>query len=293
MAMTSDVIGPRLPARAGIGLRAPHVVEVIATRPAISWLEVHAENYMMPGGPALRSLERVRRDYPVSLHGVGLSLGSAEGVDPRHLARLAELVERIDPVAVSEHLSWSIAGSVSTNHLLPLPYTEESLTVLAEHVALAQDRLGRRLLIENPSSYLRFRHSPIPEPEFLGELCRRAGSGLLCDVNNVYVSCRNFGLDPERYVDAVAPSAVGEIHLAGHASNEADGRTILIDDHGSRVCAEVWRLYARALARFGPVPTLVEWDTDVPALSVLLGEAGSAQRILDAAVIAEDHGLAA
>lgn len=267
---------------AGIGLRAPHVAEVMATRPPVPWLEVHPENYM-GGGPAVRELERIRADYPLALHGVGLSLGSAEGIDDRHLARLRGLVERLAPALVSEHLSWSIAGGAYLNHLLPLPYDGETLDLLARHVERAQEALGRRLLVENPSSYLRFRDSPIAEPEFLGELARRTGCGLLCDVNNVYVTCRNFDLDPVAYLEALPAGVVAEIHLAGHHASDADGHPVLIDDHGSRVAEPVWDLYARALRRFGPVPTLVEWDTDLPALAVLLDEAGTAQRHLDAA----------
>jgi len=264
------------PSGSGIGLRSPHVAEVLATRPAIDWLEVHAENYM-GGGPAVRTLERIRRDYPVSIHGVGLSLGSADGLDAVHLERLAGLVERLQPALVSEHLSWSLTGGAYLNHLLPLPYTEEALAVVSEHVDRAQERLGRRLLVENPSSYLRFHHSPMPEAEFLNALIRRTGCGLLCDVNNVYVSCENLGGDAAAYLEAIEPAAVEEIHLAGHAVNDAGGRAILIDDHGSRVAEAVWRLYARALARFGAVPTLVEWDTAVPPLAILLEEAAKAR----------------
>jgi uncharacterized protein len=264
----------------GIGLRWPHVAEVLGTRPAARWVEVHAENYM-GGGPALRALDAVRHDYPVSVHGVGLSLGSVDGLDPMHLERLGRLVERIDPSLVSEHLSWSVAGGAYLNHLLPLPYTEEALDVVSRHVTQAQERLRKRLLVENPSSYLRFRHSPIPEPEFLNELARRTGCGLLSDVNNIYVSGHNLGWDPAAYVDIVTPDAVGEIHLAGHTVNDADGRPILIDDHGSPVAPAVWTLYERALARFGAVPTLVEWDTDVPPLAVLLGQAAAANARLE------------
>jgi uncharacterized protein len=283
---------PLGPGGGGIGLRSPHVAHLRAERPAIDWLEVHAENYM-GGGPALRALQDLRRDYPISVHGVGLSLGSADGLDPAHLERLASLVERVEPALVSEHLSWSVAGGVYLNHLLPLPYTEETLALVSEHVRRAQDRLGRRLLVENPSSYLRFRESPIPEAEFLNALAGRTGCGLLCDVNNVYVTCRNLGEDPTAYLDAVDRAAVGEIHLAGHAVNDADGHAILIDDHGSRVTPAVWQLYARALARFGPVPTLVEWDTDLPELGVLVAEAATAAAMLDAAAHGEDHADAA
>jgi len=275
------------PAGCGIGLRAPHVTEVLERRPAIAWLEVHAENYM-GGGPARRALERLRADYPMSVHGVGLSLGSADGLDAAHLERLARLVQRLEPALVSEHLSWSVTGGTYLNHLLPLPYTEEALEVLCAHVTRAQERLGRRLLVENPSGYLRFRHSPIPEPQFLSALARRTGCGLLCDVNNVYVTCANLGGDAAAWLDALDPSTVGEIHLAGHAVNDVDGgdterRTILIDDHGSPVADPVWRLFEGALGRFGAIPTLIEWDTDVPPLEVLLAEAAKAQRRLDTA----------
>jgi uncharacterized protein (UPF0276 family) len=276
----------------GIGLRSPHVAEVLVTRPAIGWLEVHAENYM-GGGPAVRALERIRREYPVSIHVVGLSLGAADGVDAGHLERLAGLVDRIQPMLVSEHLSWSTIGGAYLNHLLPLPYTDETLAVVYANVARAQDRLRRRLLVENPSSYARFEHSPIAEAEFLNELARRSGCGLLCDVNNIYVSCRNLGDDPAAYLDCVDPAAVEEIHLAGHAVNDADGQPILIDDHGSRVTDAVWRLYARGLARFGPVATLVEWDTDIPPLAVLLEEAATAAGMLRTAGHGGDDARAA
>jgi len=281
-----------LPSRAGIGLRAPHVGELLTTRPAVPWLEVHPENYM-GGGAALASLESVRREYPVALHGVGLSLGTAGDIDHRHLDRLRSLTDRIEPCLVSEHLSWSSTGAAYLNHLLPLPYTEESLSVVAGHIHEVQDALGRPILIENPSSYLRFRHSTIEEPEFLAELTRRTECGLLCDVNNIYVTAWNLGLDAASYMDALPAEAVGEIHLAGHAENDADGRTILIDDHGSPVAAPVWTLYERALERFGPVPTLIEWDTDIPELTVLLDEARRADNLLAAAVRRDDHAHAA
>jgi hypothetical protein len=249
---------------------------------------VHAENYM-GSGPAFRALERIRRDYPVALHGVGLSLGSAGGLDERHLGLLAALAERLEPALVSEHLSWSSTGGAYLNHLLPLPYDEETLALVVRHVGRTQDALRRQLLVENPSSYLRYAHSRIPEPDFLAELTRRTGCALLCDVNNVYVTCRNFGLDPSAYLDALPAGAVAEIHLAGHRVNDADGHPLLIDDHGSRVAGPVWQLYERALDLFGPVPTLVEWDTDMPALAVLLDEARSAERHLEAAAHRERH----
>ena len=263
----------------GIGLRAPHVEEVLATRPATGWLEVHAENYM-GGGPAVRALERLRHDYPLSVHGVGLSLGTAGDLDPRHLERLARVVERLEPALVSEHLSWSVTGGAYLNHLLPLPYTEESLAVVSEHVECVQARLGRPLLVENPSGYLRFTGDTHGEADFLAALARRTGCRLLCDVNNIHVTCANLGGDPDAYLAALPAEAVDEIHLAGHAVNDADGRAILIDDHGSPVAPAVWALYERALARLGPRPTLIEWDTDVPSLGVLLAEAAAAEQRL-------------
>lgn len=273
---------PGLARGAGIGLRGPHVEEILASRPAVGWLEVHAENYM-GGGPTIRVLESLRRDYPISVHGVGLSLGSAGGLDPTHLERLAALVDRLAPALVSEHLSWSVTGGAYLNDLLPLPYTEESLDLVARHIDQVQGRLGRRLLIENPSSYLRYKASTIPEVEFVNALVRRTGCGLLCDVNNVYVTCQNVGGDAAAYLDAIDADAVGEIHLAGHAVNDADGHPILIDDHGSPVAQAVWRLYRRALDRVGTVPTLIEWDTDLPPLARLLDEAATAGRLLRAA----------
>ena len=269
-----------LPARAGIGLRAPHVAPILARRPRLGWVEVHAENYI-GAAPALRDLLRVREDYAVSIHGVGLSLGTAGPLDGRHLKRLAELVERVEPAAISEHLSWSVVDGVYLNHLLPLPLTEEALGVVARHVDEVQTCLRRRILVENPSSYLRFTDSTIPEAAFLAELARRTGCGLLCDVNNIYVSSRNVGLDPIGYLEALPAAAVGEVHLAGHAVEDGGGVTVLIDDHGSRVANAVWRLYALALERFGPVPTLIEWDTNLPAFDVLLAEAAEAQGLID------------
>ena len=230
----------------------------------------------MGGGPALSALERLRRDRPISLHGVGLSLGGTDGIDAGHLERLAALVERLEPVLVSEHLSWSIVEGVYLNDLLPLPYTEEALDVTARHIDQVQARLGRPILVENPSSYLRYRHSTIEEPAFLAELARRTGCGLLCDINNIHVSGRNLGFDPLAYLAGLPAAAIGEFHLAGHSVNEVDGQEILIDDHGSAVAEPVWALYRAALTRFGPRPTLIEWDSRLPDLSVLLGEAAKA-----------------
>jgi len=261
----------------GIGLRAPHAARVAAERPALSFLEVHAENYMEPG-PALDMLLALRCDYELSLHGVGLSLGSVDGLDPAHLGCFRTLIDRCQPMLVSEHLSWSIAGGAYLNDLLPLPYTEESLHVVAANIAAAQDALGRRLAVENPSRYLRFRHSPIPEADFLSELVRRTGCALLLDVNNLHVCAHNVGELPHRYLAALPSAAIAEIHLAGHAETERDRKRLLIDDHGAPVADEVWSLYRDAIRRFGPVPSLVEWDKNLPPLAVLLGEARRAQR---------------
>jgi uncharacterized protein len=263
----------------GIGLRSPHVAEIAASRPKLGFLEVHAENYMAETA-ALNRLLALRRDYPVSLHGVALSLGSAEELDRIHLGRFKELIGRVEPMLVSEHLAWSAIGGAYLNDLLPLPYTEESLALFCSHVEEAQQALGRRLMIENPSSYLRYRHSVIPEVEFLTEITRRTGCGILCDVNNVYVSARNFEFDPIAYLAALPVGSIGEIHLAGH--HPAAETDILIDDHGSRVSEAVWELYAAALQFFGPAPTLIEWDTNLPPLDVLVGEARHAQELADA-----------
>ena len=229
---------------AGIGLRPPHVAEISAARPRLGFLEVHAENYMAETAALDRLLE-LRRDYPVSVHGVALSLGGAEELDRFHLGRLKALIERVEPMLISEHLAWSAIGGAYVNDLLPLPYTEESLEIFCRHVGEAQETLGRRLLIENPSSYLRFRHSTIPEAEFLTETAGRTGCGILCDVNNVYVSATNFRFDPIAYLDSLPAAAIGEIHLAGH--HAAENVDILIDDHGSRVALPVWELYSAAL----------------------------------------------
>lgn len=278
-----------VPVAAGIGLRFQHHQAVRETRPAVAWLEAHTENYL-GGGPSIRTLEAIRRDYPVSLHGVGLSLGSADGIDTVHLARIREVVRRIDPGLVSEHLSWSIVDGTYLADLLPLPMTEEALALVCRHVEQIQDFLRRRILIENPSSYLLYEHSTIPEWDFLAAVALRTGCGVLCDVNNIYVSSCNHGWDATDYLAALPTLAIGEIHLAGHTLKRLDdGQALRIDDHGSCVAPEVWALYAQALARFGPVPTLVEWDTNMPPLEVLFGEAAKA-----AALLAEkQHALAA
>ena len=261
-----------IPATAGIGLRSPHMKEMLSRRPSAGWLEVHAENYMGDGA-GVDALEKLRETYPLSVHGVGLSLGSARGVDQSHLQRLRKVCERFQPDLVSEHLAWSVADGAYLNDLLPLRYDEEALTIVARNVETVQDTLKRRVLIENLSAYIAFADSSMNEAEFLAELVERTGCGLLLDVNNVQVSAHNLQYDAEAFIDTLPADSIGEIHLAGHATNQVGADIVLIDDHGSRVPPVVWTLYRHAISRLGPRPTLIEWDTDVPVLDVLLGEA--------------------
>jgi uncharacterized protein (UPF0276 family) len=264
----------------GIGLRSQHLDELLTPAVRPIFLEVHAENHVRPS-PSLEKVLRLRRDFEFSVHAVGLSLGSADGIDAAHLEHIARLVERLQPALVSEHLSWSAFDGHFFNDLLPLPYTEEALEIVARNIGRVQDRLGRQVSIENPSSYLGFRASTLTEAEFLDELARRSGCGLLLDINNVAVTAHNLGLDPGDWLNELPGEAITQFHLAGHARNILDdGTTILIDDHGSRVRDEVWSLFDQVLRRFGPRPTLIEWDTDVPPLAVLLDEAARADRML-------------
>jgi uncharacterized protein (UPF0276 family) len=253
-------------------LRACHYRDFLEGRPAAGWLEVHSENYFGDGGYDLHVLDHVRRDYPVSLHGVGLSLGSADGLRERHLAKLERLVRRIEPALVSEHLCWGALGNRHFNDLLPLPYTRESLALMATRIDQVQNALGRELLVENISAYLELRRRDFSEFEFLAELARVSGCGILLDVNNLYVNSINHGYDALRALEVVPAAAVREIHLAGHSQ----GDDCLIDDHGSRVAPAVWQLYANARKHVGDVPALIEWDTRIPALGVLLSEAARA-----------------
>jgi uncharacterized protein len=269
---------------AGIGLRAPHLAEIARDKPQTAFLEIHAENYLSPI-PALQAVEKLRHDYHFSIHAVGLSLGSVQGVDEAHLARVAALVRYLQPSYVSDHLSWSVGAGRYLNDLLPLPYTEEALEVVVRNVERLQDVLGRQVSVENPSCYLGFVQSTMSEPEFLTELVRRSGCGLLLDVNNIHVTAHNLRLDPRDWL-VLPAEAITQYHLAGHAVNDADGEPILIDDHGSRVGEAVWVLFDEVVKRFGPRPTLVEWDSDIPALPVLLDEARRADRVI---VAAGDH----
>ena len=265
---------------AGIGLRAPHYAEILARRPALAFLEVHAENFFGAGGQPRHWLDRFRSHYEISVHGVGLSLGSVDPLDRAHLARLADLVDRVQPLFVSEHLCWSSFGSRHANDLLPLPYSEEALDHVVARIGEVQDSLKRTLLVENISTYVQHPHAAMSEWEFVGEAARRSGCGILLDVNNVWVNATNHGFDAYRYVDAIDAARVGEFHLAGYEATPAG----LVDTHGARVSDDVWRLYEHALARIGPRPTLVEWDTAIPALDVLLDEASRVQRLSAAAV---------
>lgn len=268
-----------MPAAAGIGLRSPHLEPFLADRPEIGWLEVHAENHMAPA--ALAPLKILRQDYPISLHCVALSLGSAEGINREHLARVEKLTQILEPAEVSDHLSFSVVSGRYFNDLLPLPYTDEVLDIFANNVLQVQDVLKRRILIENPSLYLKYNLDQTSEPEFLNLLVEKTGCGLLLDLNNLVVNHHNFGWDLKAYLQTLRTEAVAELHLAGHSINDADGVTIRIDDHGSPASAETWEMLGFFLEKFGPRPCLFEWDSEIPPLSELLEQAGLAQQMLD------------
>jgi uncharacterized protein (UPF0276 family) len=275
-----NAVAPPIPAQAGVGLRFAHHQDFVEGRPQVAWLEVHTENYM-GGGAAISLLERIRNDYPLSLHGVGLSLGSVGGLDRQHLRRVAEVARRTAPGLMSEHLSWNAVEGTYLPDLVPLPMTEEALDVVCANIDHAQDVLQRPLLLENPSSCFQYHHSTIPEWEFMAAVAARTGCGILCDVNNVYVSARNHGWDAEAYLDALPARTVGEIHLAGHSVRLIDGVPLHVDDHGSPVPPAVWQLYRHALTRFGRVPTLIEWDNDIPPLATLLSAAHQADLLME------------
>jgi len=270
---------PALPVAdsAGTSFKHEHLNSILAESLQAGFFEVHAENYMGAGGPPHQALERIRRDHPVSLHGVCMSIGGPQPLDRAHLARFRALVERYEPALVSEHLAWSTHATTYFNDLLPLPYTQATLAQVCEHIDEVQDAIGRRILLENPSTYVAFASSTMSETDFIRAIARRTGCGLLLDVNNVHVSARNHGFDVGDYLATMPGDAVGEYHLAGHAEVEVDGVPLLIDDHASRVAPEVWDLFERALAASGPRPTLVEWDNAIPPLAVLLEERAAAQ----------------
>jgi uncharacterized protein len=270
---------PALPSRAGVGLKPEHIDAILDERPDVGFFEVHAENYMGEGGPPHRRLEAIRALYPLSLHGVGLSIGSPRPLDKAHLVRLARLAERYEPGLFSEHLAWSSHDQGFLNDLLPLPYTEETLASVCAHIDQTQETLRRRMLLENPSTYVLFAESAIPETEFLAAIARRTGCGLLLDINNVEVSATNHGFDPLAYLEAFPLENVGEIHVAGYAEAEDDaGHRLLIDAHDSPVRPGVWALYEAVISRIGLLPTLVEWDNEVPEWPALYAEARRAER---------------
>jgi hypothetical protein len=277
-----------LPCLPGLGFKPDHFAAIRKGCPGVGFFEVHAENYLGAGGLPHAQLAALRAEHALSIHGVGLSIGGAEALDERHLARLRALCDRYEPESFSEHLAWSSHGAAYLNDLLPLPYTEETLTTVCAHVDRVQTALGRRMLLENPATYLCFAQSTIPETEFLAEVAGRTGCGLLLDVNNVFVSCTNHGTDPRAWLDAFALHLVGEIHLGGHDTEELPSGPLLIDSHGAPVADPVWTLYAEVIARAGALPTLVEWDNDVPAWPVLAAEAARAGAILAAGGIAHD-----
>ncbi|GAA3870059.1 DUF692 domain-containing protein [Celeribacter arenosi] len=276
-----------LPKSTGVGYKAQHFTDILNDARPVEWLEVHAENYMGDGGRPIAQLRALSDRFPISVHGVGLSIGGEGDLDPDHLARLKHLVDWLNPASFSEHLAWSThdipGASAYYNDLLPLPYTDETLTRVCEHVETVQNALGRRMLLENPSSYLAFTESTWDEVAFLREVVRRTGCGLLLDVNNVFVSAINLATDPISYIDAFPLEAVGEIHLGGHEEDEDDhGKPLLIDSHGREVADPVWALYEHTISRSGAKPTLIEWDNDVPQWAELSAEASRAARILDA-----------
>lgn len=282
-----------IPARAGVGLKAEHYRDILDDRPDIGWFEVHPENYMGAGGPPHDYLTRIREHYPLSLHGVGLSIGADRPLDADHVARFKGLVERYQPGLVSEHLAWSTHETNFLNDLLPVPYTQEALARVVEHVGQVQDALGRQILIENPSTYIVFETSTMSETDFLKAIVDRSGCGLLLDVNNVFVSATNHGFSPEYYIDTFPVEHVGEIHLGGHSEDEDEaGYPLLIDAHDRAVVDPVWALYRRAAGRCGAKATLIEWDNDVPAWPELFAEAQCADAVIRTLLREPNHAAA-
>lgn len=271
----------QLPARAGVGFKAEHAKDIFGNEPAVGWFEIHPENYMVAGGPRLAMLEELCAHYPVSMHGVGLSLGGGETLSEKHLADLKRLVDRFDPAMVSEHIAWSSHEGLYMADLLPTPMTKASLDQLVQAIETVQDYIGRRILIENPTSYMPLPQNSIPELDFITEAARRSGCGLLIDVNNVYISAHNLGFDAKAFINAVPGDLVGEIHLAGHEQDANPDDDVLIDTHSRPVSDPVWALFDQLISRIGPRPTLIEWDNDVPGWDVLAAEAALADRYLD------------
>jgi len=271
----------------GVSLKNQHFTTILTENPSVSFFEIHAENFMSEGGNHLRFLDKVAETYPLSIHGVGMSLGSAEGLSDKHLQAFRTLMNRYDPLLVSEHLAWVSQGGYYLNDLLPLPLTKESLKVVSDNIKKMQDVLGRKILVENPSAYLAFDRRDFSETEFLIELVSETSCGLLLDINNVFVSASNMGWCAEEYIDAIPASAVGEVHLAGHTLRNIDGAQLRIDDHGSVVNEDVWSLYRRAISLWGAKPTLVEWDTNVPEFSVLMEQALQARMAMNEICVGE------
>jgi hypothetical protein len=271
-----------VPASAGVGLRAEHHLHVLSTWPRVGWFEAHAENYFADGGAQVECLMRIRARYPLSLHGVGLSLGSTDPLDRAHLEKLRRAITRFEPNRISEHLSWSSVDGRFANDLLPLPYTEEALRHVSLNIAQVQDSLGRQILLENVSSYVRFAASSLTEWEFVAGVAAESGCGILLDLNNVYVNACNHGFAWREYLQGIPGQLVQEFHLAGHTRIAQGGDVLLIDSHATPVCEAVWELYRAALQRFGDVPTLIEWDQDLPAFEVLQAQAGEADSLRSA-----------
>jgi uncharacterized protein len=279
------------PHRAGIGLRLPHLADMVATRPVVGWLEIHPENFLA-NPHATELLVDLSRDYPISVHTVGVSVGSANGLDRRHLARVLALIDAINPVLVSGHLAWSTHNGEYLNDLLPLPFDAETLRLVSAHIREVQDCLGRNYLLENPSSYVAFGTSTMTEAEFLNEIVRQTGCQLLCDVSNVYLSARNMGYDAYEYIDAISGDSVGELHLGGFTPEPDEsnpGAELLVDTHATAVADPAWELYAYAIGRFGVKPTLIEWDNDIPPLPALLAEAARAEDMARKAAVRESN----
>lgn len=278
------MITQTLPSNAliGLGLRQPHYRYILENETAVGWFEVHSENFFLPS-IARDLLLKIREKYPISLHGIGLSLGSSDGLQMEHLRRLKELENMIDPFLLSEHLSWNQIDQTYFPDLFPLPYTDETFQIVCQNVSIAQDFLKRNILIENPSSYIEYRFSTIPEVEFLVNLCKVTGAKILLDLNNIFVSCHNHQWDMKEYILNIPPDLVGEIHLAGHSIQPIDkSSSLLIDTHDTRVCPQVWELYHFAIQRFTHCPTLIEWDTNIPTYSILEEEALKASQYLHA-----------
>ncbi len=264
----------------GVGLRHPHHQYVLTNNPAVAWLEVHSENFFSKGGPALNFIKQIRQNYPLSLHGVGLSLGSATKISKKHLTDLKNLISIAEPFLVSDHISWSNIEDRVLNDLMPIPYTKESLKILCDNISQTQDFLKREILVENPSTYLSFINSQISEDEFINQAAKITGCKILLDINNVYVSSQNNNFDAKKYLKNINPAIVSEMHLAGHSVRKIGKEKILVDTHNDFVCNAVWDLYKIAVQQFKTSPTLIEWDQDIPEFSVLMDEAKKAEKII-------------